>query len=73
MKVGLGVPATVAEVAATIVAVPEEADGVDTTVGDVGSMVNAPNPVVLACVASMSRCARRFMVSARRTKDEGLD
>lgn len=68
MKVGLGVPATVAEVPAAVVA-----DGVETTVGDVGSMVKAPNPVVLACVASMSRCARRFTVSARMSNIRGKD
>lgn len=43
---GLGVPAMTPD---------EEAEGVETTVGEVGNNVNAPNPVVLACVVSVSR------------------
>jgi len=43
---GLGVPATTLD---------EEAEGVETTVGEVGSNVRAPNPVVLAWIVSVSR------------------
>lgn len=64
MNVGLGVPAAVAPAVAPAVGIPEEPDGVDTTVGDVGSIVKAPNPVVLACVVRVSKCVNRFMVSA---------
>ena len=63
MKLGLGVPATAEP---TVVV----ADGVETTVGEVGSTVNAPNPVVLAWLASVSKWAKRFMVSAGEKRNE---
>lgn len=59
MNMGFGVPATKVDE-------DVEAEGVDTTVGEVGSMVNAPNPVVFACEERVSSCARRLAVSAIR-------
>lgn len=52
---GFGVPAITDE---------EDAEGVETTVGEVGSKVNAPNPVVLAWFVRVSRWINNDAVSA---------
>ena len=59
MNVGLGVPAT-----------NDDAEGVEATVGEVGSMVRAPKPVVLACVERVSSCVSRFAVSPTMLRED---